>query len=69
MPFLIFLIILCSYLRNHRDSNNFVGAYSGRAPTLLILDPELVHRIHVNDFKYFHDNEFGDYVSASDWKK
>ncbi|XP_061399976.1 probable cytochrome P450 28d1, partial [Musca vetustissima] len=46
----------------YRDTNKFVGAYSGRAPMLLILDPELVHRIHVNDFKLFHDNEFGDYI-------
>uniref|UniRef100_A0A1I8M3K8 Cytochrome P450 n=2 Tax=Musca domestica TaxID=7370 RepID=A0A1I8M3K8_MUSDO len=58
-----FIYDLDEVYRNHRDSNNFVGAYSGRAPTLLILDPELVHRIHVNDFKYFHDNEFGDYVN------
>ncbi|XP_073831656.1 uncharacterized protein [Musca autumnalis] len=48
--------------RKYRDSNKFVGVYSGRSPQLLILDSELVHRIHVNDFKHFHDNGIGDTI-------
>ncbi|XP_075154534.1 putative cytochrome P450 28d1 isoform X1 [Haematobia irritans] len=48
--------------RKYRDSTKYVGVYSGRAPQLMIIDPELVHKIYVNDFNSFHDNEFGEYV-------
>lgn len=49
--------------KEYRDTNRFVGVYQSRSPQLLILDPELVHKIHVSDFKSFHDNEFSDFVS------
>ncbi|XP_065365374.1 uncharacterized protein LOC135958399 [Calliphora vicina] len=48
--------------REYKNTDRFVGVYQSRSPQLLILDPELVHRIHVNDFKSFHDNEFSDFV-------
>ncbi|XP_061386315.1 probable cytochrome P450 28d1 [Musca vetustissima] len=46
--------------RKYRSSNKYVGVYNGREPQLFVLDPELVHRILVNDFKHFHDNAIGD---------
>ncbi|XP_013111464.1 probable cytochrome P450 28d1 [Stomoxys calcitrans] len=48
--------------RQFRNKNKYVGVYSGRAPQFLILDPELAHKIYVNDFNSFHDNEFGEYI-------
>ncbi|XP_037827149.1 uncharacterized protein LOC119615139 [Lucilia sericata] len=48
--------------REYKNSDRFVGVYQSRSPQLLILDPELVHKIHVNDFKSFHDNEFSDFI-------
>ena len=49
--------------KEYRDTNRFVGVYQSRSPQLLILDPELVHQVHVSDFKSFHDNELSDFVS------
>ncbi|XP_061386314.1 probable cytochrome P450 28d1 [Musca vetustissima] len=48
--------------RQYRSTNKFVGVYNGREPQLFILDPDLVHRIHVNDFKHFHDNALSDTI-------
>lgn len=35
----------------------YVGIYNMLKPVLLIRDPELIHRITVNDFSYFHDRQ------------
>ena len=46
-----------------KNTENFVGVYECRTPKLMILNPEYARKVYVNDFKSFHDNEFGDFVS------
>ncbi|KAH8297954.1 hypothetical protein KR018_002763 [Drosophila ironensis] len=49
--------------KQYKDSNNFVGVFNTRMPQLLITSPEYVHKILVNDFRNFHDNEMSKYIS------
>ncbi|KAL9884644.1 uncharacterized protein ACN427_011407 [Glossina fuscipes fuscipes] len=42
---------------SYKCTENIVGVYAMRTPRLLVISAELVHRIFVNDFKHFHDNE------------
>jgi len=44
--------------RQYNNTDNFVGVINCRTPQLLILSPEYVHKVYVNDFRYFYDNEF-----------
>ncbi|XP_055852162.1 probable cytochrome P450 28d1 [Episyrphus balteatus] len=41
----------------YRDDEDFVGVFSMRTPHLIVINPELVHRVLVTDFNKFHDNE------------
>ncbi|XP_055911140.1 probable cytochrome P450 28d1 [Eupeodes corollae] len=43
--------------KQYRDDEDFVGVFSMRSPQLMILNPQLAHRILVTDFNKFHDNE------------
>ncbi|XP_002056774.2 probable cytochrome P450 28a5 [Drosophila virilis] len=45
--------IYCKYKQQY----DAVGIYASRSPQLLIVSPELAHRVFVTDFKHFHDNE------------
>uniref|UniRef100_A0A1A9VC05 Cytochrome P450 n=1 Tax=Glossina austeni TaxID=7395 RepID=A0A1A9VC05_GLOAU len=47
----------------YKARENFVGVYLLRAPQLMILDPQIVHDILVNDFKYFEDNDVGKLIN------
>lgn len=49
--------------RSYKRTDNIVGVYEMRRPRLLVTSAELVHRIFVNDFKHFHDNEMPATVS------
>ncbi|ALC45485.1 Cyp28a5 [Drosophila busckii] len=46
----------------YKQRYDAVGIYMGRTPQLLVLSPELAHRVFVTDFKYFHDNEIATMV-------
>lgn len=50
-------IYICINPRTYKHTDDFVGIFKNRTPQLLALNPELVKRIHVQDFKHFHDNE------------
>ncbi|KAH8358473.1 hypothetical protein KR093_000447 [Drosophila rubida] len=49
------------YSKYNKDYD-MVGIFLGRSPQLLVLSPELAHRVFVTDFKSFHDNEMGNMV-------
>ncbi|KAH8310770.1 hypothetical protein KR044_002987, partial [Drosophila immigrans] len=46
----------------YKQDYDMVGIFLGRSPQLLVLSPELAHRVFVTDFKSFHDNELGNVV-------
>ncbi|KAH8311899.1 hypothetical protein KR044_008518 [Drosophila immigrans] len=48
--------------RKYKQDYDMVGIFLGRSPQLLVLSPELAHRVFVTDFKSFHDNELGNVV-------
>ncbi|XP_062125332.1 LOW QUALITY PROTEIN: probable cytochrome P450 28a5 [Drosophila sulfurigaster albostrigata] len=48
--------------RKYKQDYDMVGMFLGRAPQLLVLNPELAHRVFVADFKSFHDNELANAV-------
>ncbi|KAH8404856.1 hypothetical protein KR222_006254 [Zaprionus bogoriensis] len=41
----------------YKDTENFVGVMTTRAPQLLITSPEYAHKVFVTEFRRFHDNE------------
>ncbi|XP_017856521.1 PREDICTED: probable cytochrome P450 28a5 [Drosophila arizonae] len=41
----------------YKQQYDAVGIYMSRMPQLLIVNPELAHRVFVSHFKHFHDNE------------
>lgn len=43
--------------------NRFVGVFECAEPKLLILDPELIHDIHVTHFKHFSENSLREAVN------
>lgn len=49
------LINLIQTLYNRYRCNRYFGVYSGRHPTLVLCDPELVHTVMVRDFAHFYD--------------
>jgi len=51
--------------RAYKGTDDFVGIFNCRTPQLLILKPELMRRVLVNDFKHFHDNEFSRNVDSN----
>ncbi|XP_030563730.1 probable cytochrome P450 28a5 [Drosophila novamexicana] len=50
--------IYCKYKQQY----DAVGIYSSRSPQLLVVSPELAHRVFVSDFKHFQDNELANLV-------
>ncbi|XP_037953311.1 probable cytochrome P450 28d1 [Teleopsis dalmanni] len=51
--------------QKYKQDENFVGVYNARTPQLLIVNPEYAHKIFVNDFRNFHDNEFANFVDKN----
>ncbi|KAL9879088.1 putative cytochrome P450 28d1 isoform 1-T1 [Glossina fuscipes fuscipes] len=47
----------------YKARENFVGVYLLRAPQLMILNPQIIHDILVNDFKHFEDNDVGKLIN------
>ncbi|XP_017056731.1 probable cytochrome P450 28a5 [Drosophila ficusphila] len=47
--------------RKYKNKYDVVGIFSGRAPQLLVVSPEMARRVFVTNFKNFHDNEFSKY--------
>ncbi|KAH8412200.1 hypothetical protein KR009_000424 [Drosophila setifemur] len=47
----------------YKNTDNFVGVFNTRMPQLLITSPEYAHKIYVNDFGSFHDNEMGKFIN------
>ncbi|XP_005184312.1 probable cytochrome P450 28a5 [Musca domestica] len=41
----------------YKKSDDFVGIYNCRTPQLLVINPKLIRRVLVTDFKHFHDND------------
>lgn len=41
-----------------------MGTFLLRTPTLMIIDPQIVHEIFVTAFNYFADNDVGKLVSS-----
>ncbi|XP_073829669.1 probable cytochrome P450 28a5 [Musca autumnalis] len=41
----------------YKKSDDFVGIYNCRASQLLVINPKLIRRVLVTDFKNFHDND------------
>lgn len=39
-----------------------MGVFGGRLPQLLVVNPDLAHRVFVSDFKHFHDNEVARFI-------
>uniref|UniRef100_A0A1A9X3B0 Cytochrome P450 n=1 Tax=Glossina brevipalpis TaxID=37001 RepID=A0A1A9X3B0_9MUSC len=49
----------------YKATENFVGVYLMRTPQLMILNPQIVHDILVNDFKHFEDNDVGKLIDRA----
>ncbi|KAM7347887.1 putative cytochrome P450 28d1 [Cochliomyia hominivorax] len=45
--------------KRFKITENFVGVYLMRTPQLMILDPQIVHKIFVTAFNNFEDNDVG----------
>ncbi|XP_016999628.2 probable cytochrome P450 28a5 [Drosophila takahashii] len=43
--------------KKYKSKYDAVGIFSGWVPQLLVISPELAHRVFVTNFKNFHDNE------------
>ncbi|KAH8262761.1 hypothetical protein KR026_012221 [Drosophila bipectinata] len=48
--------------KKYKNKYDAVGVYGGRLPQLLVINPELAHRVFVSDFKHFHDNEVAKFI-------
>ncbi|XP_064549952.1 probable cytochrome P450 28a5 [Drosophila montana] len=46
----------------YKQQYDAVGIYMSRSPQLLVVSPELAHRVFVSDFKHFHDNQLASLV-------
>ncbi|XP_017125590.1 probable cytochrome P450 28a5 [Drosophila elegans] len=46
----------------YKNKYDAVGIFSGRIPQLLVISPELAHRVFVSHFKNFHDNELSKFA-------
>ncbi|KAH8269316.1 hypothetical protein KR018_003210, partial [Drosophila ironensis] len=46
----------------YKSKYDAVGIFGGRIPQLLVINPQLVRRVFVSDFRHFHDNEVAKYV-------
>ena len=56
------LSLFFQHFSEFKDTEYFVGVVDCRTPKLLVLNPEYAHKIFVNDFKSFHDNEIANFV-------
>ncbi|XP_075154540.1 cytochrome P450 28c1 [Haematobia irritans] len=51
------------YMR-YKNTDNFVGTYLMRTPTLMVIDPHIVHKIFVTAFNHFNDNDVGKLIDG-----
>ncbi|KAH8373272.1 hypothetical protein KR200_001012 [Drosophila serrata] len=49
--------------QQYKETDNMVGVFTTRLPQLLVMCPEYIHKIYATDFRSFHDNERGKFVS------
>ncbi|XP_013111468.1 probable cytochrome P450 28c1 isoform X2 [Stomoxys calcitrans] len=47
-----------------QSTDKFVGTYLMRTPTLMIIDPHIVHNIFVTSFNHFNDNDVGKLIDC-----
>ncbi|XP_065365375.1 cytochrome P450 3A24-like [Calliphora vicina] len=48
--------------KSYKNSDYFIGVFNSRCPQLMILNPEMIRRVFVTDFKHFHDNEVSTFI-------
>nr|AID61391.1 cytochrome P450 [Calliphora stygia] len=46
----------------YKNTDYFIGVFNSRCPQLMILNPEMIRRVYVTDFKHFHDNEVSTFI-------
>ncbi|XP_061396362.1 probable cytochrome P450 28d1 [Musca vetustissima] len=49
----------------YKMTDNYVGTFLLRTPTLLVIDPQIVHEIFVTAFRHFDDNDVGKLIDTA----
>ncbi|XP_073830368.1 probable cytochrome P450 28c1 [Musca autumnalis] len=56
---------LCDIYKRYKITDNYVGTYLMRTPTLMVIEPQIVHDIFVTAFKHFDDNDVGKLIDTT----
>ncbi|KAI8126815.1 putative cytochrome P450 28d1 [Lucilia cuprina] len=54
--------IWLDFEKSYKNTDYFIGVFNSRCPQLMILNPEMIRRVYVTDFKHFHDNEVSTFI-------